>query len=177
MKHALKVTAVIISVLILIVGGLCAFAFGAFDWSPEAVYYRFFYPKDRIEARVQVTIDGEEQRLDESAVHCFYDVDGTKEEPLDVTAQGYALQVSTPAGAYGIYRLCFSVQTYAFELELVHFNWWDVCDYEIDIAVDTRKQTVTLKGSYTDLDESAKQKEQTLYATQAAEAQNRFYLG
>ena len=119
----------------------------------KPIYYRL-YLGNRITGSVQLSVDGKLITLDEN---CFI----TVKDKHSVKQNGDALDIAFRGGDYGSYGFEVEVPNFSEKIRvtIMQFNWWNVVDFDIDIAVDTANESVTYNYFYTTIAEDGK----TLY--------------
>ena len=144
---AIKITAIIISAVLLFV--LICFLFF------KPLYYRIFYPWNRITGTIGITIDGEKYDLKDG------DVSGSHENAdvgIGFKKSGSGAKVSIRGGDYGPYTLMTNVEGLDKPLEVVIFqyNWWNVAEFDLSVAIDRAADNITFTSSAQVLNEDGK---------------------
>ena len=105
-------------------------------------YYRLFYPWDRITGSISLEIDGKPCSISKESVTAF---DGSDREKIRVTAKGESTTISIHAGDYGEYSFMMAVEGVSQPLEIVcyQYNWWNVCDFNLEISVDHKSNSIS----------------------------------
>lgn len=113
----------------------------------KPIYYRL-YLGNRITGSVQLSVDGKLITLDEN---CFI----TVEDKHSVQQNGDALDIAFKGGDYGTYEFEIEVPNFSerITVTIMQFNWWNVVDFDIDIAIDTANESVTYTYFYTTISE------------------------
>lgn len=139
-----KLIAIIVAAVLLFVGISYLFF--------KTLYYRLFYPWNRINGTICITIDGKEYKLKES------DVTGSHEsEEIGIGFRNGTdgTKVSIHGGDYGPYTLMIHVDGISAPLEVVvyQYNWWNVSEFDLDISIDNTKETISFNSTAQVLDE------------------------
>lgn len=116
----------------------------------KPIYY-CLYLGNRITGSVQLSVDGKLITLDEN---CFI----TVEDKHSVQQNGDALDIALRGGDYGNYGFEIEVPNFSEKIRvtIMQFNWWNVINFDIDIAIDTTNQNVTYTYFYATVAEDGK---------------------
>ncbi len=130
----------------------------------KPLYYRL-YPFDRIRGTVSVSVDGRQAEL--SSAEGLISSDG-------------AARVSIKAGEYGGY----SFDLYAdgisrpIEINIYHYNWWNVTQFQLECAADTQSETIDISCRYTMLSEEGTELPESFCKTVAYDSERIYiYIG
>ena len=150
MTKTIKIIAIILALILLFI------AISYFFIKP--LYYRLFYFSDRIRGTVSVEIDGEKYDLKGSEVKGTFQNQTIRTGFKDVDE---GANISIRAGEYGPYRLLITIDKLNITLECIvyQYNWWNVCDFDLDISIDSTTGKVKLSSSATVLNEKAEKTE------------------
>ena len=133
-----KVLAIITAAVLLLIGSSYLFY--------KPLYYRIFYPWNRITGTVRVTIDGETYALKDS------DITGSHENAdigIGFSKKDNGARLSVRGGDYGPYNMLIRVDGVDLPLEVVAFqhNWWNVTEFDLDISIDSTAEKITFTSS------------------------------
>ena len=144
---AVKITAIIVAAILL-------FALVSFFFF-KPLYYRIFYPWNRITGTIRVIIDGEKYDLKDNDVTGTH---GDKEIGIGYRKSDDGTKVSIRGGDYGQYKLMINTDGTDRPLQVVIFqyNWWNVADFNLDISIDSAAKEITVKSSAQVLNEDGK---------------------
>lgn len=117
----------------------------------RVIYYRN-YPHDRIKGDIAVTLNGQAVILDENDFS-FVGKGGFSVDK----SEGYSC-VSIEGGEYGLYSFEIHIPGFAKPVtaDIMMYNWWNVTDFKLDIAVDEALKTAEYKYFYTYIAENGK---------------------
>lgn len=117
----------------------------------RVLYYRN-YPHDRIKGDITVTLNGQAVTLDENDFY-FCGKGG-----FSAYENGGSARVSIKGGEYGLYSFDIHIPGFAKTVtaDIMMYNWWNVTDFKLDIAVDESRKTAEYKYFYTYIAEDGK---------------------
>lgn len=143
-RNKFKITFVILLSVVLIVSAIC------FLYKP--IYYRLYFG-DRIKGTISVIVDGEAYQLQPK------EIQGVDE--LEIDDNGNITEFSIYGGEYGGYPIFVYLDTAdidALELGINCFqhNWWNVTEFKLNIAIDTKQNSISYSGDYTTIADSGK---------------------
>lgn len=135
----------VILLMILLLGLLCFFF--ARPW-----YYRLFYPWDRVTGTVRVELDGKPAAFTIVKNDAMIEQGRTRSSPIQGNG---STRVSTHAAEYGKYS--FEIQVEGLEQAITatvyQYNWWNVCNFELEVSIDRAVGIVTLVSTAQTLNE------------------------
>ncbi|WP_432649217.1 hypothetical protein [Huintestinicola sp.] len=117
----------------------------------RVLYYRH-YPHDRITGDITVMLNGQAVTLDESDFSYF------GKGGFSAYDNGGSARVSVEGGEYGLYSFDIHIPGFAKTVtaDIMMYNWWNVTDFKLDIAVDEALKTAEYKYFYTYIAEDGK---------------------
>ena len=145
---AIKIISIIVFAIILLV--LISFFFF------KPLFYRVFYPWNRINGTIHLRIDGEKYDLNGNDLTVMHE-NATIEFECRKSEDG--TKVSIHGGDYGPYRLIINSEGTNFPLEVVIFqyNWWNIVDFDLDISLDSASNKITFTSNAQVLNENGKE--------------------
>ena len=101
-------------------------------------FYRRVYTGDRIKGKVSITVDGEAYFSDMS------DISGCDKWNVS----GGDISLAIKGGEYGKYSCQVIVPKIdkAVSICIYQFNWWNVTEFDLDIAVDAKLELERTRG-------------------------------
>lgn len=138
-----KVTIAVAVVLAAAAVLLCVFG--------RVLYYRH-YPHDRITGYITAVLNGQAVTLDGD------DFSFSGKGGFSVCDNGGSAGVSIEGGEYGLYSFDICIPGFAKTVtaDIMMYNWWNVTDFKLDIAVDEALKTAEYKYLYTYIAEDGK---------------------
>ncbi|MGN1100647.1 MAG: hypothetical protein ACI4RG_00535 [Huintestinicola sp.] len=117
----------------------------------RVLYYRL-YPNDRITGDITVTLNGQAVTLNEN------DFSFVGKGGFSAYENGDSSRVSIEGGEYGLYSFDICIPGFAKTVtaDIMMYNWWNVTDFKLDIAVDEALKTAEYKYFYTYIAEDGK---------------------
>ncbi|MBE6857162.1 MAG: hypothetical protein E7500_07025 [Ruminococcus sp.] len=143
-KKELKVTLVTLLSVVLLISVIC------FLYKP--IYYRLYFG-DRIKGTISFIVDGEAYHLQPK------EIQGANE--LELTDNGNIAELSIHGGEYGGYPIFVYVDTADLEalklrINCFQHNWWNVTEFKLNIAIDTKQNSISYSGDYTTIADNGK---------------------
>lgn len=116
------------------------------------VFYYRLYPHDRITGDITATLNGQAVTLDSD------DFSYGGKGGFSVCDNGGSAGVSIEGGEYGLYSFKIHIPGFAKTVtaDIMMYNWWNVTDFKLDIAVDESRKTAEYKYLYTYIAEDGK---------------------
>ena len=101
------------------------------------------YPWDRITGRIYVEKNDQVYEIMPDNITAQF---GTKATKVHANTENGSTSISVHAGAYGEYCISIEIDGIPHPLEIVcyQYNWWDICDFELSIYIDSRAETITI---------------------------------
>jgi hypothetical protein len=138
-----NIIAMILSIIFLI--GVVVITLG-----PKNFYYRVLYFGDRIKVKTSVLIDGKEVEVDKNSI----EINGAGVGKKTVKTNKNNIDLSFKGNEFSLYTIDFKAGDYTFRVGIVHYDWWNVFNFDIAIDVDTEKNVVKYKSNGTYIDKS-----------------------
>ncbi len=122
----------------------------------KPIYYRFFYPWDRIQGTIQIEVDGVSYRIKPSDLKVRLNPGPFESSRIPkLRFRNGSNKLSFNATGYGPYRVDFQIDgiTQRFQLGFYQFNWWNVTDFDCNIQIDTKTGDISVDYTATELEE------------------------
>ena len=130
--------------------GSCSYLFA------RPMYYRLFYPWDRVTGTVQVELDGE------SVPFTVEKLDGGDSVGVRKDGSGGA-RVSMRGRDYGRYGFQLRIDGVEQPVRLTVHKWnWQVVKFDVRVSVDREKGSITLTGTVWETDDQGQFREKTI---------------
>lgn len=131
-----------------VVFAVIAVLLGAFG---RVIYYRL-YSGDRIKGDITVTLNGQAVSLEES------DFSFLGKGGFSASSNGGSSHISIEGGEYGRYSFDIHIPDFpkTVTVHIMMYNWWNVTDFTLDIALDEAQKTAEYKYFYTYIAEDGK---------------------
>ena len=139
-----------ICLLLVLLLGSCSYLFA------RPMYYRLFYPWDRVTGTVQVELDGE------SVPFTVEKLDGGDSVGARKDGSGGA-RVSMRGRDYGRYGFQLRIDGMEQPVRLTVHKWnWQVVKFDVWVSVDREKGSITLTGTVWETDDQGQFREKTI---------------
>ena len=130
--------------------GSCSYLFA------RPMYYRLFYPWDRVTGTVQVEVDGESVPFTVEKLE-----DGDSVGVRNAGADG--VRVSMRGRDYGRYGFQLRIDGVEQPVRLTVHKWnWQVVKFDVRISVDREEGSITLTGTVWETDDQGQFREKTI---------------